>query len=161
MTPNFPSFWFDSDICWGRVSSVETACDKVRQLLKSPNGIDSVDEFLDNSRESLSFPLEFASYHSGRTLREFFQEHKVLQIFLNQFKQMRFIQVLLLDLRESRSFAERYVQDLGISYDFVIQRNNDMFRFWFINCSNLPPELPNNLEKIYLTIEDIGNLIGL
>ena len=80
----FPRFWYESNPCWGYVNSLEELKDKMDLQLAEPNSINSVDEFLDMSKQceaTLNFGTRI-EHHGKKTLRMFLEEHNLLQDFL-------------------------------------------------------------------------------
>lgn len=66
-------FWYESNACWGNVSTLEDLNEKLTLQLES-GAIPNVDEFLDRSRQNICDINDFGtrSEHSSKqTLREF------------------------------------------------------------------------------------------
>ena len=77
----FPRFYYNSNVCWGWVESVENLKEKMLlQIDPSGGTFITKDEFLDKSYQHSKVDLEFGSYreHNGKkTLREFLKENNI------------------------------------------------------------------------------------
>ncbi len=69
-------FWYDSNACWGWVESLEDLQEKVKLQIKENNGIDTIDDFLNKSKQHLTGELCFGTQqeNTGKSLREFLTE---------------------------------------------------------------------------------------
>lgn len=80
----FPTFWYESNPCWGNVNSLEDLSDKMRLQLEENNGIDTIDSFLDRSKQCGN-TMNFGTRreHDGpKTLRMLLDEHDLLEDFI-------------------------------------------------------------------------------
>lgn len=74
-------FWYESNACWGWVRSISDLKEKIKLQLEENNGIDTVDDFLDESRQITgNSRLNFGTrreHDSDITLRMFLLENNV------------------------------------------------------------------------------------
>jgi len=77
----FPKFWYESNACWGYVSSIEELQEKC-DLQTDPiyGGLRNKDEFLDNSKVNSFNETNYGTrieHYGDKTLREFLIENDV------------------------------------------------------------------------------------
>lgn len=80
----FPVFWYESNPVWGNVESIEDLYRMFELQLAEPNSIESVDDFLDKSKQVDGLALNFGTrreHTSTRTLRDYLIEHDHLLNF--------------------------------------------------------------------------------
>ena len=71
-------FWYESNACWGNVKSLEDLNEKIELQLAENNGIDTIDDFLDKSKQADSGSDNFGTRreHTGtKSLRDFLTEN--------------------------------------------------------------------------------------
>lgn len=72
-------FWYESNACWGTVKSLKDLNEKINLQIEENNGIDTVDDFLDNSKQIDSGRDNFGTRgeHTGsKSLRDFLTEQE-------------------------------------------------------------------------------------
>jgi hypothetical protein len=78
---NFPKFWYESNACWGWVTSIEELQEKCDlQTDKHYGALKNKDEFLDKSYQNDNGSLDFGTRieHTGKlTLRQFLKENNI------------------------------------------------------------------------------------
>lgn len=75
---NIKKFWYESNACWGMVESLEELHEKIKLQLEENNGLDSINDFLDKSKQVNSGDNNFGtrSEHTGKkSLREYLTEN--------------------------------------------------------------------------------------
>lgn len=91
MDDNFPSFYYNSNACWGRVNSFEDLARMAKFQLAENNGIRTLELFLIESRQ-VGDRMEFGTYseHDGKlTLWDFLSEHVLLNKFIDYYEEHR------------------------------------------------------------------------
>jgi hypothetical protein len=81
-------FWYESNACWGMVNDLDDLFEKL-SLQIDPNygGLDTVDEFLDKSKQCADGSMNFGTRleHTGdKSLRDFLTENNLLDEFLSK-----------------------------------------------------------------------------
>lgn len=79
-------FWYESNACWGRIRNLYDLIEKAKLQLAEPNGIDTLDDFLDGSLQN----GDIADYgtrreHKGESLRVYLTRLGHLENFVELF----------------------------------------------------------------------------
>ena len=85
MRPKFPSFWYESNACYGWVDSHEDLLFMFKKQMEEHNSIYTLDDFLDKSKRSAYSDMDFGTRREHRldyTLRQFLSDNKILDEFL-------------------------------------------------------------------------------
>lgn len=69
-------FWYESNACWGTVKSLKDLEALIKLQLEENNGINTIDDFLNNSRQIDSGENNFGTRreYGGKPLRDFLRE---------------------------------------------------------------------------------------
>lgn len=87
MKKKFKSFWYESSAAWGKINSLADLKEKMDFVLKESNGIDTVHEFLKQSKRSSGLNFGTRIEHSDTyTLESFLIQEKLLEEFINMCK---------------------------------------------------------------------------
>jgi len=76
----FIRFWYESNSCWGYVENINDLIEKCEIQTGEYGGLNTVDEFLDRSKQNKNGILDFGTRieHTGvKSLRKFLQENNI------------------------------------------------------------------------------------
>lgn len=66
---------------------------------------------------------------------------------------------LRLDIYYLKIHAQQYMRDLGITYEIAVPQSI-CDQWWFFNCKNVPPKLPEELSIFDMKGRPLKDLIG-
>jgi hypothetical protein len=87
---HFPDFWYESNPIWGWVRSLEDLCEKARYQLEENNCIETLDDFLDISKQCHEGGSNYGTrreHYGEKTLRELLIQFDLLDDFLTLYNQ--------------------------------------------------------------------------